>query len=153
MAPDCDGRSVLEVEGLAAMRLIPIQEVADAACYLYALLLEREPHHNISHKAMPTVEQHLAFVRSNPYAGWYLVHEGRAIVGAIYLTHADEIGVFIFKRYQGRGHGKCAVKMLIDGRKGYRLLANIAPGNEASRSMFEKLGFTLIQNTFKRTEP
>lgn len=133
------------------MRLIPIHEVADAACYLYALLMEREPHQNISHKAIPTVDDHLSFVRSNPYADWCLIEEGY-IVGATYLTHAGEVGIFIFKHSQGRGLGSAAVRMMIDRHPG-RILANIAPGNEASRRMFEKLGFTLIQNTFERTEP
>lgn len=135
------------------MRLIPVQEVADAATYLYALMLEREPHQNISHKETPTVEDHLAFVRSNPYAEWYLLVRGvNTCIGAIYLTRANEIGIFVFKRHQGHGYGKLAVQMMIDRHKGQRILANIAPNNTASRSMFEKLGFTLIQNTFERTE-
>lgn len=134
------------------MRLIPIHEVADAACYLYALLLEREPHQNISHKGMPTVEEHLAFVRSNPYSEWYLVMADDICVGATYLTKQSEIGIFIFRRYRGMGYGSRAVLMMAQKHKGERLLANIAPGNEASRRMFEKLGFTLIQNTFERTE-
>lgn len=136
------------------MRLIPVQEVADAATYLYALLLEREAHQNISHKAMPTVEEHLAFVRSNPYAEWCLITDENVtiFVGAVYLTRNSEIGVFIFKDCRGHGYGKMAVQIMIERHKGKRLLANIAPGNEASRAMFEKLGFTLIQNTFERTE-
>ena len=133
------------------MRLIPISEVADAATYLYALLLEREPHQNISHREMPTVEQHLAFVRSNPYAEWYLIEEEGRYVGATYLTRQAEIGIFIFKHARGNGYGRAAVSRMAD-RHG-RVLANISPDNTASRSMFENLGFTLIQNTFERTEP
>ncbi len=129
------------------MRLIPVQEIADAACYLYALLLERDPEANISHKAMPTVDDHLAFVRSNPYADWCLIWE-QHIVGATYLTHADEVGIFIFKHSQGRGLGSAAVRMMMSRHPG-RVLANVAPTNERSRRMFEKLGFTLIQHTLE----
>ncbi len=129
------------------MRLIPVQEVADAACYLYAQLLEREPEANISHKGMPTVDEHLAFVRSNPYADWCLIEE-QYIVGATYLTDAGEIGIFIFKHSQGRGFGPMAVEMMMEKHPG-RILANISPANERSRAMFEKLGFTLIQHTLE----
>lgn len=135
------------------MRLIPIHEVADAACYLYALLIEREPHQSISHKRMPTVEEHLAFVRSNPYAEWWLLVRGiNTCIGGAYVTRANEIGIAIFNRHRRHGYGRLAVQMIVKQHKGKRLLANIAPGNEVSRSMFEKLGFTLIQNTFERTE-
>lgn len=129
------------------MKLIPIQEVADSACYLYALLMERDPEANISHKSMPTVEEHLAFVRSNPYQDWCLI-EAPYIVGATYLTHAGEVGIFIFKHSQGRGFGPKAVRMMMERNHG-RILANIAPSNERSRKMFEKLGFTLIQHTLE----
>lgn len=133
------------------MRLIPINEVADAATYLYALLAEREPHQSISHKGMPTVDEHLIFVRSEPYAEWYLLVCGvDTVVGSVYLTRANEIGIAVFKAYRRRHLGRLAVQMLIDKHKGCRLLANIAPGNEPSRRMFEALGFTLIQNTFEK---
>lgn len=131
------------------MRLIPVQEYADAATYLYALLLERDPAANISHKAMPTVEQHLAFVRSNPYADWCLIlNDIEQVIGATYLTDLGEIGIFIFKHSQGRGFGPVAVEMMMARHPG-RILANISPGNDRSRAMFEKIGFTLIQHTLE----
>ena len=135
------------------MRLVPVQEVADAATYLYALLAEREPHQNISHKVMPAVDRHLSFVRSNPYSEWYLIAADNIIVGAIYLTKQNEVGIFIFRRHRGLGYGTRAVLMLAEKHKGKQILANIAPSNTSSRAMFEKLGFTLIQHTFERTEP
>jgi len=141
------------------MRLLPVNTVADAACYLYALLLEREPYQNISHKAMPTVDEHLAFVRSNPYADWCLIEvDGdrtfigtkRHIAGATYITRQREIGIFIFKKFRGNGYGKVAVKEMVN-RHGFgtKIFANIAPTNERSRKMFEKLGFRLIQHTLE----
>jgi RimJ/RimL family protein N-acetyltransferase len=101
---------------------------------------------------MPTVEQHLAFVRSNPYEEWNLVEVVDSIVGATYLTRAGEIGIFIFKAYRGHGYGKRAVQMMMEKHKDKRLLANINPANEASIGMFQKLGFNLIQHTYERMD-
>lgn len=130
------------------MKLRSVYRTPDAATYLYALLTEREPTQNISHRGMPTVTQHLAFVRSNPYKEWHLIEAGREIVGAVYLTRAAEIGIFIFKAHQGRGYGKRAVQLLRQRHPGERLLANVNPANKRSRRMFEKIGGTLLQVTY-----
>ncbi len=40
------------------MRLVDIYSVTDAADTLWRLLAEREPHQNISHRRMPTLQEH-----------------------------------------------------------------------------------------------
>lgn len=130
------------------MRLLPVHSVADAATYLYALLLDREESQNISHKAIPAVDQHLAFVRSNPYREWYLIDVG-FIVGAIYISKQNEIGVGVFKKDRGHGFARRAIEMLLLKHPGERLVANINPQNEASISLFSKLGSKLIQYTYE----
>ena len=121
--------------------------------FLYKLLQEREPVANISHREMPTMERHAAFVRSQPYQAWYII----AIedvdwewVGAIYLTHTNEIGISILKEAQGNCYGPRAIRMLMERHPAARFLANIAPGNTRSIAMFERLGFELIQFTFEK---
>lgn len=131
------------------MRLIPIQEVADAATYLYALLLERDESINISHKAMPSVDKHLAFVRSHPYREWYLIIDDPGVVGAIYLSKQNEVGIFIFKANRGHGYGRQAVEQLIAKHQGERILANISPSNHDSQMFFANLGAKLIQLTYE----
>ena len=42
---------------------------------LYELLARRT--HNISHKEMPTFEQHCDFVKSDPYRVWFLIYLSR----------------------------------------------------------------------------
>lgn len=140
------------------MQLIPISEHPDAANILYQLLEERDPIVNISHKKMPTWEEHLAFVETHDpmcdgegeyaYRWWFLIEDENAIVGQAYLTQRFEIGIQIAHEHQGRGLGSRAVKMLMQMETWPRYLANVAPGNEASRRMFEKLGFKHIQNTY-----
>jgi RimJ/RimL family protein N-acetyltransferase len=145
------------------MKLIPISEHPDHAKILYQLLEERPEYANISHKAMPTFDEHLNFIgqkpgawgsgRTHPYQAWFIAEEwlsqsdGMQPVGSVYLTHANEIGVSVFAKYQGLGFGEEAVRMVMELHWPRRFLANVAPGNEPSRKMFEKLGFKTIQHT------
>jgi hypothetical protein len=41
--------------------------------WLYELMKEREPEINISHRELPTFEQHRQFVTRRPYRFWYLI--------------------------------------------------------------------------------
>lgn len=97
---------------------------------------------------MPTPEEHAAFVASGPYQAWYLIDDGHDTVGAVYLTRADEIGVSIFERFQGRGFGSSAVLMLMGMHGKRRYLANVNPENEKSAAMWRKLGLTHVQDTY-----
>jgi RimJ/RimL family protein N-acetyltransferase len=127
---------------------VSVYDRDDADEALYNLLSEREDHVNISHKAMPTWEQHCAFFESRPYKTWELILAGGEIVGACYVTKQNEIGIFIFAAHQRQGYAAEALHQLINEHKGERLLANIAPGNQASIALFASLGFRHIQNTY-----
>ena len=129
------------------MKLVPIIEQPDRYDILYRLLAERQPHQNISHKSMPTWEQHCAFVDGEPYQGWYIIdYNGPA--GACYLTYANEIGIQLFEHSQGLGLGPMAVQELMRIHGPRRYLANVAPGNARSAVMFKNMGFEMIQRTF-----
>jgi RimJ/RimL family protein N-acetyltransferase len=132
------------------MNLVDVYHCKDSKSILWNLLLERDPNVNISHKAMPTWEEHCAFVRSKPYREWYIVanDEGKA-VGSCYLSKQNELGVFIFKRHQHQGYGSFALNALMFRHSDERLLANINPRNITSIVMFQHLGFKLCQHTFE----
>lgn len=132
-------------------------EKSDAIRFLYGLLAERDSGANISHRAMPTFEQHERFVDSCPYQAWYIILADSNPVGAIYLTNppkpsqaGNEIGIALLKDHQGCGHGVNAVRALMELHPSDRFLANIAPGNARSISMFENMGFDLIQLTLAK---
>lgn len=114
---------------------------------LYKLLGQRTPTQSISHKGMPTFREHIDFVKSKPYAAWYLITDGEDIVGATYLTENNEIGISVFKAYQGKGYGKAAVEELMSMYEP-PFYANIAPNNVDSQVFFKKLGFKFIQRTY-----
>jgi RimJ/RimL family protein N-acetyltransferase len=138
------------------IRLINVyeQEPGDVIRFLYRLLQERNPIASISHREMPTFEQHLGFVMRTPYKAWYVIcadnRAGDARVGSVYLTNDNEIGIALLKDHQGCGHGVNAVRALMELHPSDRFLANIAPGNARSISMFENMGFDLIQLTLAK---
>lgn len=135
------------------MRLIDVYEHVNCLEILWDLLKEREPYQNISHRAMPSWDEHVSHVAGRPHADWCLIEdvvgvEGTFIVGAIYLTMANEIGIGIFRQWARRGFGQHAVRCMMAKHGPRRYLANVAPGNVPSKDMFEGLGFVHVQNTY-----
>lgn len=134
----------------------------DAATPLYELLKERTKEQSISHQTMPTFEEHVEFMLKPGYRVWNLILDGETVVGSVYLTARNEIGIAIFKAHQRKGYATFAFNNtrkvwghMLNG-KGLRVapqfIANINPQNEASIKFFESLGFVHIQNTY-RYEP
>ena len=110
--------------------------------FLYDLLMERNPRANISHKKMPTYNEHVSFVSAKPYSKWYVILYRVNKVGSIYLTSQNEIGIFIKKSFQNKQIGNIALRKLIKKN----------PKNKKSISFFKKNGFKLIQYTFELCE-
>lgn len=120
--------------------------------FLYDVLKEREDYQSISHKSMPSYEDHVMFIKSKPYVEWYIIEiklkRAPVPIGAMYITRNREIGISILKKYRRKGHAKNALSMLLDAY-GSPLYANINPLNKASIALFSGLGFKHIQNTYK----
>lgn len=130
---------------VGAMQLTSIYEVPDADQILYSLLRERPPEAAISHKEMPTFEENVEFIDSIPYKAWYFIKNDRnTIVGTVYLTRDNEVGLFVFKKHHRHGYGREAVELL---RMIHRcpLFADIAPKDTKSKAFFETMGFKPIQ--------
>ena len=117
--------------------------------FLYNLLMERDARANISHKKMPTYNQHVAFVSAKPYSKWYVILSDTNKAGSIYLTSQNEIGIFIKKSFQGKQLGDIALHKLIQKNPKKRYLANVNPQNRKSIRFFNNNGFKLIQYTFE----
>lgn len=120
---------------------------------LYDLLKERTPNQNISHGEMPTFEKHMAYVNTHPHKAWYYVlcrdeNDNPVKVGSIYLSHKNEIGIWMFKRFNKHGFASIALMKLFEEHPENKLLANINPKNAASIQFFKKHGFRPLQNTY-----
>jgi len=119
--------------------------------FLYNLLMERDTRVNISHKKMPTYNQHVSFVSAKPYSKWYVILCGANKAGSIYLTSQNEIGIFIKKSFQNKQIGNIALDELIQKNPKKRYLANVNPQNKKSMRFFKNNGFKLIQYTYELT--
>ena len=118
--------------------------------FLFDLLKERNPRVNISHKKMPTYNQHRKFIKSKPYSKWYIILKSKQKIGSIYLSKNDEIGIFLSKKFQGKNVGNFALNELMKKNPRKRFLANVNPKNKKSISFFKNNGFKLIQYTFEK---
>lgn len=100
---------------------------------------------------MPTYAEHEAFVRAWPahYECWYVIWQYRKPVGSVYLSHRQEVGLFILQEFHRDGLGGRALDLLFQAHPHPRYLANIAPANEASAKFFQGRGFNLIQHTYE----
>jgi len=117
--------------------------------FLYKLLEKRDPIANISHRKMPSYEEHVQFVLSKPYSVWYVIIANNERVGSIYLAKQDEIGIFLTSDMTGKRMGKTALEQLMRKNPRKKYLANVSPKNKKSMEFFEKNGFRLIQYTYE----
>lgn len=133
------------------MKLIPVHSRPDAVLHLWMLLKERTPEQSISHRVMPTWDDHVEFVESHPYQFWALIENDIEVVGACYLSKQNEIGISIYAEHRGNGYGPRAVKALMQMMGPRDYLANVNPENDASARMFEDMGFSICQHTYRCT--
>lgn len=132
------------------LSLISLRIVKDSdSKFLFELLKERDPHANISHKKMPSYNEHLKFIKSKPYTKWYVILKSKCRIGSIYLSKNDEIGIFLSKKYQGKNIGNDALSELIRKNPRERYLANVNPKNKKSSIFFKNNNFKLIQHTYE----
>ena len=58
---------------------------------LYSLLKKRT--YSISHRKLPTFEEHKNFVECNPYRCWYIVKVSSEALGSFYIKDDNSIGM------------------------------------------------------------
>lgn len=145
------------------MNLIDVYKSKDAPQILWKMMKvrlaeskkDKSSFVNVLHRRMPSWREHLAFIRSRKNGIWYLIQVTtaffeQAIVGWIYLSPRDEIGVVLFPEFRGMGFGEQAITEIMREHKRKRYLANINPENARSVRLFSKFGFKLIANLYAR---
>ena len=120
--------------------------------FLYELLLQRKKIVNISHKKMPTYEEHVKFIESEPYSKWYIIQIDDKKIGSIYLTKENEIGIHFFTQYEESERFQNVIKEFFLKEPQDRFVMNVSPKNEQYIDLVKKLGFHLVQHTYERDE-
>jgi len=128
------------------------QVTKNDALFLYELLKNKDPNANISHKKMPSYDEHVKFVMSKPYTNWYIIEYDKKNVGAIYLSKQDEIGISISNDYEYDQIVKPALKLLMKLNQRKRYLANTSPKDVRSQEFLLKNGFTGLEYVFEMTK-
>ena len=119
------------------------------ALFLYDLLKVRDSRANISHKKVPSYDEHVHFILSNPYTIWYIIeYEGKKI-GSVYLSKQDEIGISLVDDSLYDKIGKSVIKLLIKNNPRKRYLANVSPQNKKLQDFFVNSGFTGLEYTYE----
>ena len=106
---------------------------------------------NISHKKMPSYNEHVNFILSNPYSIWYTVVYESKKIGSIYLSKQDEIGISLFDNLLYDKIGKNIIKFLMKNNPRKRYLAKISPRNKKLQNFFVNNGFTGLEYTYEIT--
>ena len=117
--------------------------------FLYDLLKNKDPNTNISHKKMPSYDEHVKFVMSKPYTNWYIIEYDKMKVGAIYLSKQDEIGISVSNDYEYDQIAKPALKLLMKLNQRKRYLANTSPKDVRSQEFLLKNGFTGLEYVYE----
>ena len=117
--------------------------------FLYDLLKNKDPNANISHKKMPSYDEHVKFVMSKPYTNWYISEYNKKNVGAIYLSKQDEIGISVNNDYEYDQIVKPALKLLMKLNQRKRYLANTSPKDVRSQEFLLKNGFTGLEYVYE----
>lgn len=69
-----------------------IKEVTEEDHKVLFELLEQRTH-SISHNGLPSRDEHLNFVRSNPYRYWALITKNNSPIGTTYIQEDNSIGI------------------------------------------------------------
>ena len=117
--------------------------------FLHELLKNKDPNSNISHKKMPSYDEHVEFVMSKPYTNWYIIEYEKKNVGAIYLSKQDEIGISVSNDYEYDQIVKPALKLLMKLNQRKRYLANTSPKDVRSQEFLLKNGFTGLEYVYE----
>ena len=125
------------------------QVTKNDALFLYELLKNKDPNANISHKKMPSYDEHVEFVMSKPYTNWYIIEYDKKNVGSIYLSKQDEIGISINNDYEYDQIVKPALKLLMKLNQRKRYLANTNPKDVRAQEFLLKNGFTGLEYIYE----
>lgn len=137
------------------MRLVNVHTDHSAKIALFECLQKRPSAHSISHRALPTFDEHCRFVDSRPYRFWYLIESDGDYIGSVYVTEMNDIGLFMTPGNTPKAPE--AIKQVLSTHRplpairSKRIEAfsiNVNPGNLDLIQSVEATGGRHVQNTY-----
>lgn len=121
---------------------------------LYELLLSRK--YTISHRTLPSIEEHTSFVSSHPYRVWYIVTMDNRSIGSFYLANDNTIGINLINcdnvdnvasviRYVKEAYTPLPA---IRSIRTQAFAVNVPPENTVLQNSLVALGAELLQVTY-----
>jgi len=110
---------------------------------------------NISHKKKISFEEHIYFVNNHPYRKWFFISQGNKIIGTIYLTFENEIGINLIDK--DHIAVKQSLQLLfnmfkplppIPSIRNEKFLINISPRSNFIKNILKEIDAILIQETY-----
>ncbi len=120
---------------------------------LYSFLLDRK--YNISHKNIPTYDEHVFFVKNHPYRNWVLVERESKVFGNFYIHTDNSIGINFNQKYIDLF--PIIYEMIIKKWKplpeiqsvrNKNFFVNTSSNNEALISVLKKMGAKHLQSSY-----
>jgi hypothetical protein len=133
--------------------LVKVKRNTEHAGILYELLKQRE--HKISHKSLPSFDEHTNFVITHPYRIWFLIKEAEGYVGSIYAYKNNGIGISVNR---DKAHFIApAIRLFLEKNKPLKPIKSVrsaefgvyaAPTDKELISVLKSLGAHLAQVTY-----
>lgn len=121
--------------------------------FLFMLLQKRKFY--ISHKNMPTWEDHEKFVKSKPYFKWFIILEDKIKIGSLYINHDNSIGLSLIeeKKLLIRNiisiiENKFEPQQAIKSSRPGKFFYNVNPNDEIFIKALKENGYQISQISF-----
>ena len=124
----------------------------DQTRYLYEELLARS--HGISHKKTPSFDDHVCFVKKNPYRAWFILSKNDKRIGSIYIQDDNSVGLHIsineitFYDIYLLLIQKIEPLPKIKSKRAVKYFFNVAPGNVKMQEWLKNSGAYCTQMSF-----
>ena len=92
-----------------------------------------------------------AYAYRNSRSRAFLIHEGKTPIGMVLYHDEESLNAYVFsemfidERFQGKGYGQIATKLVLDNMKNdgryHKVFLCYIEGNEAARKLYKHFGF------------
>ena len=121
---------------------------------LYTQLKNRS--HSISHKSVPSFDEHAEFVQNHPYRKWIIVKDTEIAIGNVYIQYNNSIGLNVDSLVSCEQINKILKEIYashspLPAEPSVRFgefFLNVATDNKMLQKKLSSLGFSEVERTF-----